>query len=155
MTQKPLSTKEAAERIGVNPNTLKSWIKTLPINPERDGAGNYRFNERALEVLEAIKGLRLDKRTNETIRRYITTDHPEVTQQSPLDEQRITQVITDSITQAIAIQTDLSEKYARAAHRIGELEATLREREAPLAEAREKILLLEAPKVRPWWKLWG
>ena len=74
--------------------------------------------------------------------------------------------MTDEIVQVLRRETDLAEKYARAAHRIGDLEATVRARDerleamgAELAEARQRIMLLEAPKdapmPRPWWKFWG
>lgn len=75
--------------------------------------------------------------------------------------------MTHELVEVLRRETDLAEKYARAAHRIGELEATVRSRDerlellaAELQEARQRIALLEAPKevapaTRPWWKIWS
>lgn len=166
MNTRRLSTKEAAETVGVSPNTLKSWLKDLPIAPERDGAGNFRFDDRAIDVLTAVKNLRGDGRSYETIRRVISPadqlevtqeppmddrqhtqtspegetnspgDHPPITQASPLDETRITRVITEAVATAIATQNDMAEKYGRAAHQIGLLEERVAQLTAQLGETR-------------------
>lgn len=92
------------------------------------------------------------------------------TQPSPgpaLDEARLAQVVHDAVSFAVTNQTELAEKYARAAHQIGQLEERVanlttqlhvdRDRHArELEAARAEIALLKAPAApRPWWKLWG
>lgn len=72
------------------------------------------------------------------------------------------------LSEVLRRENDMAEKYARAGHRIGELEATLKARDerlellaAELAEVkadRDQVrALLAAPPapVRPWWKVWG
>jgi DNA-binding transcriptional MerR regulator len=81
-----------------------------------------------------------------------------------------TAAIVEAVTAAIVGQTDMAEKYARAAHRIGELEATVkavegeRDRDRQTLEAeRDRLVgelaaaraLLSAPAARSWWKWWG
>ena len=161
-----LTTTEAAKQLGVPPTTLKTWLTSLPIPASTDSRGRRRIDQEALEVLEMVKSLRDEDCGYQTIRRRIepqtdtsssvtdgspTTDNSEPAPSSSMD----TTALVAQVIEAIRSENDLAEKYARAAHRMGELEATLRERERELAEAREKIALLEAPKpTRPWWRPW-
>lgn len=177
-----LSTAEASQLTNIPEPTIKNWLGKLPIPAEKDSAGRWRFGSEALDVLRAIKELREEDRTFETIRRRI--GEPEMSgdssgvgasssganDQSSIDERPLAMderslaeslagVITPQLVEALRANNDLAEKYAHAAHRIGRLEAELEAAQAQLAEARQKIVLLEAPKEgapqRPWWKLWG
>lgn len=175
-----LSTKEVAERIGVSPSTVKNWAARLPIPHHKDSQGNLRYPaDEALPILETIKGLREEQRGYETIRRVIVLepgpsqadDTPETgpsqasarPEASPLETAAIVEAVTASVVQAIQGQTEQGEKYARATYRVGELEATVKALEAErerlageLADARQQIALLAAPKpARPWWRPWG
>ena len=161
-----LTTTEAAKQLGVPPTTLKTWLTNLPIPASTDSRGRRRLDQEALEVLEMVKSLRDEDCGYQTIRRRIepTTDaNPSVTDSEPAADgpesasspSLDTSALVAQVIEAIRSENDLAEKYARVAHRVGELEATLRERERELVEAREKIALLEAPKpTRPWWRLW-
>lgn len=183
-----LTTTEAAERIGVPVGTLKGWLGKIPVPVTIDSAGKRRIGPEALEVLERIKALRLDEgRGMETIRRRLvpaasepkpglTPDTSSATaaeaEPSPgrvgASADDVARVVTDAVAQAIEKQTGLAEKYARATYTIGQLEERTATLQAQLAEARDRIALLEAPKPepeaeptpaklnRPWWalKLW-
>lgn len=177
-----LSTAEAAQALGVHVNTVKHWIGQVQIPAEKDNAGRWRFSPEALEVLQAIKELRGQDRSFETIRRRIDKrplgdrqagEQPELSDRLAGDKQppsldphalaeTLTTAITPQIVDALASQTSLAEKYAKAAHQIGRLEAEVEYLKTRLGEAREengqladKVRLLEAPKSqRPWWRLW-
>lgn len=83
------------------------------------------------------------------------------------DMHELAALVAASVVGAVKAENDLAEKYARAAHRIGELEATTRGLEldrdrlaGELAEAKaerdQARALLAAPApARPWWKVWG
>lgn len=58
--------------------------------------------------------------------------------------------LAPQLVQAIQAQTELAEKYARAAHQIGALEAELKHTRTQLEE---KVRQIES--VRPWWKFWS
>lgn len=66
-----LSSQEVAERIGVSMSTLKNWAVRLPVPSTLGPDGTRRFPEEALAVLEAVKHLRDEERSYETIRRTI------------------------------------------------------------------------------------
>lgn len=172
-----LTTKEAAERLGIPVTTLKTWLSQLPIPQDMDSRGRRRLTDDAIAVLETVKHLRDEDRGYQTIRRLIrpeTDGGSSETGQGPTSDEYETDVgpspvstaaIVEAVTAAIATQTDLAEKYARAAHQIGNLEAKVQAKDEriaqladELAEARQRIALLEAPKEtpapRPWWKWW-
>lgn len=161
-----LTAAKAAEALGVHVNTIKNWLGQLPIPVEKDSAGRWRFDDRAFEVLQAIKELRDEDRTFDTIRRRIDSgelSEPQDTTSeataphNPSMAETLAAAITPQLVEALSAQTALAEKYAHAAHQIGKLEAENEYLRNQVAELRDKVALLEAPKPepqRPWWKLW-
>lgn len=174
-----LTTGEAAKRLQVAKSTLKDWLDELPIPTETDSRGRRRLDLEALAVLETVKDLRNQNHGLATIRRRIVSveiEQPDSDGQQPgdgwnePDKSRTTadqepnridaEALVSQVIAAIRVETEQSEKYARAAHRIGELEERCRsleeqltQRDRQLTEFRQKIELLEAPK-RPWWRFW-
>ncbi len=93
----------------------------------------------------------------------------------PAPDHALAGLVTTAVTTAVKAENELAEKYARAAHRIGDLEATTRaleaerdrltgelaaartERDQLRAESDELRMLLAArpASARPWWKVWG
>ncbi len=81
------------------------------------------------------------------------------------DGRDLAALVASFVVEAVKAENELGEKYARAAHRIGELEATTRGLEAErdrlageLAEAkaeRDQARALLAAPARPWWKFWS
>jgi hypothetical protein len=55
-----------------------------------------------------------------------------------IDQHQLAAAVTEAVTKAIVQQTELAEKYARVAHRVGELEAKLSAREEGLLEERTR-----------------
>ena len=156
---------KVAEALGVHVNTIKNWLGQLPIPVEKDSAGRWRFDERAFEVLQTIKGLRDEDRTFDTIRRRIDSGElsgPQDTASeatappNPSMAETLAAAITPQLVEALSAQTALAEKYAHAAHQIGKLEAENEYLRGQVAELRDKVAMLEAPKTepqRPWWRL--
>lgn len=68
-----LTPTEAAERLGVPPTTLVTWLHELPIPQSRDSGGLARLDEEALAVLEAVRGMRAYDLGFQTIRRHLET----------------------------------------------------------------------------------
>lgn len=167
-----LTTTEAAERIGVPIGTLKGWLNKIPVPMSVDSSGKRRIGPEGLELLEQVKALRLDEgRGMDTIRRRLDLDEAEPSRGSVLgsSEPRLglgsdeaetsrgsvgassvdTAVIVAQVVEAIASQTDLAEKYARATYTIGQLEERTTSLSAQLEAAKEKALLLtEAESAR-------
>lgn len=216
---KHLSTEEAAEALGVQINTLKSWLGLFPVKPGLDQSGRLRFGTQDMAVLGSIKQMRDQGRSYDTIRDAIAPPAPEPEPEpepelepppsafgpdtySPSDaaseldpaeilanlvatlpaladegdpepvrgapwtpaepiscgsggREEMSRAIAESVALAVANQTELAEKYARAAHRIGELEATLRAVEAERDRLTSEIKLLAAPRPRARWSWLG
>lgn len=171
-----LTTSEAAERLGVPKTTLHTWLNTLPIPSETDSRGRKRLDANALAVLEAVKELRGEDCGYQTIRRRIGT----LTEHDGTEPERVPNVngaqpepapaadrgaFLAQVVEVVANQTDLAERYARAAHQIGTLEERTRglelERDrlaGELAEVkaeRDQARALLAAPARPWWKFWS
>lgn len=92
------------------------------------------------------------------LERMVAEPRPALEQIAGAVGDAVAERVTVQLVEALRRETELAEKYARAAHRVGELEASLRANEAErdrlageLAEARRPAL---AP-ARPWWKVWG
>jgi excisionase family DNA binding protein len=180
-----LTAVEAAEQLGVHVNTVKHWLTQVQIPAEKDSAGRWRFSEEAVAALHAVKQLRDQSRTFDTIRQRIdkaapsdslAAEQPAIGDRQAADNAPPTfdgaalaavvgAALVPQVVEALAQNNDLAEKYARASHLIGRLESDgqhLREQLAEvrqtLAAANEKILLLEAPKPeepRRRWWQWG
>ena len=58
-----LSTRQAAERLGVPFSTLRQWIATVPIRLDRDVTGNFLIDAAALETLATVRDMRAAGRT--------------------------------------------------------------------------------------------
>jgi len=162
-----LTTREAAERLGVPPSTLKTWLSSLPIEAPTDSHGRRRLDPDALAVLEQVKAMREDGQGYQTIRRVIRADGPGLAADGPgLDggptgdnrgpasfgQEAMMAAMLEQVSAVIRAETGLSEKFAAAARQVGRLEAENSMLREQIAAAQEKIHLLEAPPARPWWK---
>lgn len=162
-----LTTTEAAEQLGVSVTTIKAWLNQLPLERDVDSRGRRRIDQETLSVLETVKSLRAEDCGYQTIRRrmFQTTDDqlsPDSKISSPdsqpSDAQLTlnTETVVAQVIAAIREDNALAEKYARAAHQIGGLEAEVKHLTAENAALKEQIFLLSSPaaKARPWWRLW-
>lgn len=66
-----LTPNEAAERLGVPPTTIVTWLAELPIPGQRREGETPRLGEEALAVLEAVRGMRAYDLGLQTIRRHL------------------------------------------------------------------------------------
>ena len=158
-----ISTKEAAVQLDVGFSTMKAWCDKLPIPLRTDAAGARRIGPEGLAILEQVKQLRDQGRHLESIRVILAPAEPEPgsdpasvsvepgpspalgqpgAEPEPGSNRALTQgglaetvaaAAAAAVEAAIGRETELAEKYARAAHRIGELEATVRGLEGQLA----------------------
>lgn len=71
MSEATLDLQAAAAAVGVSPSTLRNWSSRLPLPVAEGPEGDRRYPPEAIEVLEAVKHLRADDRSYETIRRVI------------------------------------------------------------------------------------
>ena len=67
--------------------------------------------------------------------------------------------VTEHLVDVLRRETALAEKYARATHLVGQLEATVAARDADLARVTNELaearkLLAAPPAPRPWWRRW-
>lgn len=187
-----LSTTEVAERLSTPVSTVKLWADRLRIG-ERNSQGQRRFSDGDLTLLEVVRSLRDSDCGFETITRRLSST-PVNDQQPPvnghqrelppeapaLDADALAERITAAVISASRADNELAERYARAAHRIGELEAEnrmIREQadesrrlltdgqgetdalKAKLAvETQDRIRAeaerdtLKAQAARPWWR---
>ena len=176
-----LTTQEVCDQTGIPRTKLKYWVQVLGLPVPKDGKGAWRWTPDLLEQLALVQQLReIDGRTLESVRRVIgepmdssATDHgedldsPEAGRGEPNDKhvcqgEDLADALVPRLVEALTAQNDLGERYAKATYQIGKLEADsthLLERaeraERELAEARQQLALLTAPKpARPWWKVW-
>ena len=116
MAERRLSTQEAALAVGASPNTVKSWVRDLGLAPPRDEAGRHRWDENALAALRAVKDLREQGRSYDTIRKVMTPVKP-VAPVRTTDDERLSWAIAEAVGQVVAglmrAEADLAEKYAR------------------------------------------
>lgn len=186
-----MSVESLAADLGLSPSGLRRRIHALGLQPDRGSRGRVVITPELEATLREADRLMGEGAGAATVRRRLglscdapvtpsthgTSATPGAVTLAPLSCDA--QEIRDAVTRAIADQTDLAERYARAAHRVGELEATVRgveaERdrlalaashaEAELAQARalqaeqaQAIASLAAELAqarRPWWKVWG
>jgi DNA-binding transcriptional MerR regulator len=199
MITEGMTTTEAAEALGVAKTTLKTWLDRLPIPMGQDSRGRRIIGEDGIAVLQTIRSLREEDNGYATIRRKIeeepTSGRPdestvtifaadlEPASGRPQVNRADTAAIVEAVTAAIASQTDMAERYARATYRIGELEATVKaiegdrdrvvidavrdrqsietdrdqlvgERDQLAQELSAARALLAIPPARPWWRFW-
>lgn len=152
-----LTTTEAAKHLSIPVSTIKTWLSQLPITASTDSRGKRRIDADALQVLEEVKRLRADDCGYATIRRVISS---EPISSSTTSDEPNAQTVTSStaliseIISALRAENELSEKYAKATYTIGQLEERVSGLTAQLGEAKSRIILLEAPSPRPWWRFW-
>lgn len=137
--------KQLAEEFNIPETTLRGWVSRLNIPVTRSKHKMY-FNEDAIGMLRVIKQLRDVDSGFETIQRRLINEQRTVEQREPivnqsnfLDLQRVlNERISLSVTQAVTEANSIAEKYAVAAHRVGQLEAEKRALE-------ERLHALPAP----------
>lgn len=130
-----LSTTEVSERLSTPVSTVKLWADRLRIG-DRNSQGQRRFTEADVALMGIVRNLRDSDCGFETITRRLSSatvndqqptvnDHqrglaPELT---TVDVEAMEARITAAVVAATRADNELAEKYAHAAHRIGELEA--------------------------------
>ncbi|MEB3197152.1 MAG: hypothetical protein VKP62_08095 [Candidatus Sericytochromatia bacterium] len=70
---------------------------------------------------------------------------------------QVRELVSQAVAQAVRLETELAEKYARATHRIGELEERTRTLEAErdrLVSELAQYRIVSRWVRRPWWKFW-
>ena len=162
-----MSTRQAAERLDVPFSTLRQWIATVPIPLTRDAAGNFQITDADLETLATVRDMRASGQTLQQVRERLNQQEPQqrasersiergpdredtasnATVNALLEEliPAMTQALVPTVTRAVLEDTQRAERFGQFAHRVGELEATLRERDRELSEARSQIALLPGP----------
>lgn len=180
-----LTTRQAAEALGISARTLRQWLRTIPLSVTQDEGGEYRLTRSDLERLSLIRAWRASGKSLRELRERVL-DHrarkveaeraaerpapslapvdstselntesgepdavPVDSQLEPRagsvahDIQTLVQALVPAVTSAIREDMQRAERFAQLAHRVGELEATLRERDRELGETR--LRLAEAP----------
>lgn len=168
-----LTTVQAATELGLTPSTFKRRASQFGIHNQVKRNKAY-WPDDALQAMRLACELLEAGRGDETIRRRLHPDQAQPNQQQSqpepsqtpgnpgVDSDQIRVILRDELAQ----QSDLAEKYARAAHQIGQHEERERQLVATIDELREQVRLLQAPKPepeiakeekpRPWWqRLWG
>ncbi len=173
-TDKPLTTTEAANAIGVPRSTLKNWLRDLPLGAQRDAQGDWRITRDVLEALQRVQQLRTeDGRSLASIRVLLAPEPADDNSPEPPPSQGPAKAepVSDTgptaaeermiaaVTVAVERQATIAMELAKLAHTNGRLEAEVTHLRAQLDQANAKIALLEAPKQeeqpkRPWWRLW-
>lgn len=184
MPQEALDT--LAADLGLTSSGLRKRIANLGLQPERGSRGRVVLTPELEATLREADRLMGAGAGTATVRRRLglareaqeTTTGPS-TEHTALElVSRDAHELREAVTQAIAEQTALAEKYAVAAHRVGELEATTRAVEAErdkltrdLEQARAELTQARALQTeqaqaiatlaaeltqarRPWWRLW-
>jgi DNA-binding transcriptional MerR regulator len=124
---------EAAEALGVPHGTLKGWLRKVPIPLVEDPDGHRRVSPEGVEMLRHIKAMRLEQgwgfgriRSALGLNSVETDDEPGESNTEPVRDQGAAMThpaLVAQVIEAIQEQTALAEKFARATHRIGQLEA--------------------------------
>ncbi len=167
-----LTTRQAADELGITPRTLRQWLRAIPISVEQDSGGEYRLTRSDLARLSLIRDWRASGKSLRELRERIlqyraqknptipqdepvpTADAPEAVQVQSLQVQSLVEprpgtpghdvqvliaALVPAVTSAIQEDSRRAERFAQLAHRVGELEATLRERDRELGETREQL----------------
>lgn len=186
-----MSLDSLAQELNLSPSGLRKRIAALGLEPERGSRGRVVLTPELEATLREADRLMGDGAGAATVRRLLCLSGSSRETDTPTDAEAMpgsvtlapvscdAQEIRDTVARAIADQTDLAERYARAAHRVGELEATVRaveadrdrlaeqaaQTQADLAQARAQAreqaqtiaTLADAlhQSRRPWWKVWG
>jgi DNA-binding transcriptional MerR regulator len=136
---------EVAKNVGISDKTLRSWEKEFGIEVKRGDRNHRRYDENIVEIFKKIKNLKDGKRSNDTIRMVVgtswkgtKTDSESTWREPVVNVENIREVMKIEIDEAFIKNNELSEKYAMAAHKIGELESDIKHLE-------EKVKLLPDP----------
>lgn len=139
-----------AEELGVPESTLRGWENRYKIDVPLSG-GKRIYNDDVARVLETVKNLKEQHRTDETIQRAIRSELPQSVSEPPppaAPREQSPQVDADAIRVAVvaAIQehNDLADKYAVATHQIGRLEERVKGYELQLESSEKKVSELSA-----------
>lgn len=92
------------------------------------------------------------------LERLVAEPRPQLDQVASAVGDAVAERVTTQLVEAMRRETELAEKYARAAHRVGELEASLRATEADRDRLAGELVAATRPALptpRPWWKIWG
>ncbi len=158
------STTDVSERLSTPVSTVKLWADRLRVG-NRNSQGQRRFDDADVALLEVVRSLRDSDCGFETITRQIAST-PVVDQQPIVNDrqreasgidippadtrqvpnldalvERITATVTAAVTSTIKADTDQAEKYARAAHRVGQLEEQVRTLQAENGRLRSILAL--------------
>lgn len=188
-----MTVRDVADRLGVSHTTIKKWVEALfPGEPDRDSHGRWRLTPDHVRVLETVKALRAEDKGINTITRIIRpVNFTEISVETQSQPDRtatevhpqgpdLRELIRAEVSSAIQSNNDLAEKYAHAAHRIGELEAEVRhlttqaeqatsllsDRQTALQQVQERaaraesevqalrlqLAAMETQAARPWWR---
>lgn|GEM_PF-6335194 len=164
-----MSTRQAAEALGVSTRTLKQWLRTIPISVAQDEAGEYVLTRTDLERLSLIRAWRASGKSLRELRERIlehraqkprgespavrapddvsiepaaVTIEPERDSRTGFassEVETLVQALVPAVMSAIREDTQRAERFAQLAHRVGELEATLRERDRELGDVRARL----------------
>ncbi len=164
-----MSTRQAAEVLGVSPRTLRQWLRTIPISVAQDEAGEYVVTRSDLERLALIRAWRASGKSLRELRERILehrAQKPRVESPSVPDPEEVSvepaavtieperdsrtayataevetlvQALVPAVMSAIREDTQRAERFAQLAHRVGELEATLRERDREIGDVRARL----------------
>lgn len=122
------TTKTLSKKLGVNPATLRLWIRELKIPSQKQG-NKLVFSPEVLDLLESVKDMRNDNCGFNTITKKIKPVITEELQCNDEDNHDNYTVILEemkrdfskTVEDKIQSQNELSEKYARATYEIGML----------------------------------
>lgn len=174
---------ELASDLGLTPSGLRRRVRALGLEPVRGSRGRVVLTpelEAALREADRLMGegagaatvrrrLGLTRDAHETPDAHTSHAVPGAVTLAPLTCDA--QELHATVTRAIADHTELAERYARAAHRVGELEATVRAVEADRARIEAALAQAQAAAAehtraiaaladelararRPWWRVW-
>jgi DNA-binding Lrp family transcriptional regulator len=171
-----VSVDNLAAEMGISPSGLRRRIHALGLSPERGSRGRVVMTPELEATLREADRLMGDGAGTATVRRVLgisdTAPANDASAAYATDTEAVAHLgvshdaleIREAVMQAIAQQTDLAERYARAAHRVGELEATVRAVEvdrdrikAALDQAQARLDALSgsaSSSRRPWWAWW-
>lgn len=144
-SERPLTTSEAANGLGVSRSTVKNWIKEFSLGAIRDARGDWRIDPDALPVFEEVKRLRDEGLGLDSIRRVIGAPAPAAVREpvarpglvtrypvapAAYDDPGTDLVADDGMRQAfcqaLEAQERMAMQLARLAHTNGQLQAQLK-----------------------------
>lgn len=143
-----LTTAEISDKLGLSQSTIKAYQKLYSI-PRQIVKGKALYPENSIEIFKAVSSLAESGAGLNTIRKRIGSDAPQTIpdEAKPVpDMSQLIPAITEAVQATVERSNDLAEKYARAAHQIGQHEERERQYIATIDELREQVRLLQAPK---------